>query len=90
MNKNFPTSMIVVAAVVSFGMIGSQLDLGGLSGQAAGGECYYDEDLLWLIARAMSSTMKLAGHQRTDTYLAAMEGHPGELRPIHNGQDLVR
>ena len=52
MNKNFPTSMIVVAAVVSFGMIGSQLDLGGLSGQAAGGEsagcggdAYYDEDL---------------------------------------------
>ena len=52
MNKNFPTSMIVVAAVISFGMIGSQLDLGGLSGQAAGGEsagcggdAYYDEDL---------------------------------------------
>ena len=52
MKKNFPTSMIVVAAVVSFGMIGSQLDLGGLSGQAAGGEsagcggdAYYDEDL---------------------------------------------
>ena len=45
--------MIVVAAVISFGMmIGSQLDLGGLSGQAAGGEsagcggdAYYDEDL---------------------------------------------
>ena len=51
MKKNFPTSMIVVAAVVSFGMVGSQLDLGGLSGQAAGGEAagcggdaYYDED----------------------------------------------
>jgi len=49
---NFPSSMIVVAAVVSFGMVGSQLDLGGLSGQAAGGEAagcggdaYYDEDL---------------------------------------------
>ena len=44
--------MIVVAAVVAFGMVGSQLDLGGLSGQAAGGEsagcggdAYYDEDL---------------------------------------------
>jgi len=49
---NFPSSMIVVAAVVAFGMVGSQLDLGGLSGQAAGGEAagcggdaYYDEDL---------------------------------------------
>jgi len=49
---NFPSSMIAVAAVVAFGMVGSQLDLGGLSGQAAGGEsagcggdAYYDEDL---------------------------------------------
>jgi len=49
---SFPSSMIVVAAVVAFGMVGSQLDLGGLSGQAAGGEAagcggdaYYDEDL---------------------------------------------
>ena len=38
MKKNFPTSMIAVAAVVAFGMVGSQLELGGLSGQAAGGE----------------------------------------------------
>ena len=27
---SFPSSMIVVAAVVAFGMVGSQLDLGGL------------------------------------------------------------
>ena len=63
MNKtSFPTSMIVVAAVVAFGMIGSQLDLGGLSGQAAGGEsagcggdAYYDEDLGALVDSEMSS-----------------------------------
>ena len=50
--SSLPKGMIVVAAVVSFGMVGSQLDIGGLSGQAAGGEsagcggdAYYDEDL---------------------------------------------
>lgn len=50
MKTRFPTSMVMLAAVVAVGMVGSQL--GGLSGQAAGGEsagcggdAYYDEDL---------------------------------------------
>ena len=52
MNKQLPTSMIVLSTVVAVGMLGSQLEIGGLSGQAAGGESagcggdsYYDEDL---------------------------------------------
>ena len=48
---SFPSSMIGWPRR-PLGMVGSQLDLGGLSGQAAGGEsagcggdAYYDEDL---------------------------------------------
>ena len=52
MNLKASKGMVVVAAVIAVGMVGSQLNLGGLSGQAAGGEgagcggdAYYDEDL---------------------------------------------
>ena len=81
MKKNFPTSMIVVAAVVSFGMIGSQLDLGGLSGQAAGGEsagcggdAYYDEDLGALV----DSEGNVLDESGVSTGVALITGHMSE------------
>lgn len=56
MNKKLPTNIIILAAIIAVGMVGSQLDLGTLSGQAAGGEsagcggdAYYDEDLGQLV-----------------------------------------
>ena len=53
MKSVFSNGLVVVAAVVAVGMVGSQLGgVGGLSGQAAGGDAagcggdaYYDEDL---------------------------------------------
>ena len=98
MNKNFPTSMIVVAAVVSFGMIGSQLDLGGLSGQAAGGEAagcggdaYYDEDLGALVD-SEGNVLDESGESTNDGQVAGIQI---EFRPIQAGSavpgnELVR
>ncbi|MEC8052220.1 MAG: hypothetical protein VX210_15620, partial [Myxococcota bacterium] len=52
MKRKLPEGLVIIAAVVAIGMVGSQLELGTLSGQAAGGDtagcggdAYYDEDL---------------------------------------------
>ena len=94
---SFPSSMIVVAAVVAFGMVGSQLDLGGLSGQAAGGEsagcggdAYYDEDLGALVdseGNILDESGEVAeaasGEERHAPYDAHVAGQ------AMNGQSLI-
>ena len=65
------SSMIVVAAVVAFGMVGSQLDLGGL----------VDKPLVVspLAAVAMPTMMKTSGPSSTAKVISSTSGEVAKL-----------
>ena len=91
MNKKLPTGMVIVAAVVALGMVGSQLELGTLSGQAAGGDtagcggdAYYDEDLGQLV----DSSGNVVDESGTESNDATGDLAPVGIRPIAAGSAI--
>ena len=99
MKKNFPTGMVVLGIAVAVGMVGSQL--GGLSGQAAGGEsagcggdAYYDEDLGQLVD-SQGNVVDESGEAGASGSDEQVEGLVINTRPIPAGSavpgnELVR
>ena len=91
MNKKMPTGLVMVAAVIAVGMVGSQLNVGGLSGQAAGGDsagcggdAYYDEDLGQLVDG--DGTVQGTDDTSSDNGIADMVNVG--MRPIQAGEAI--